>query len=108
MASQHDVVQQNAQAAAQANFDAKKYICGPWLKGARGGPWDLVFKPSFEEALRKQTDNFSSLHEHFVSETGYGARHGHAHPAGAGLAALLLSRVRPRPTRLTRRHTASC
>ena len=53
MTSQHDVVQQNAQAAAQANFDAKKYICGPWLKGARGGPWDLVFKPSFEEALRK-------------------------------------------------------
>ena len=59
----------------------------------------MVFKPSFEEALRKQTDNFSSLREHFVSETGYGARHGHAHPAGAGLAALSFQSVAAYKTR---------
>ena len=29
-----------AQSAAQANFDAKKYICGPWIKSARGGPFN--------------------------------------------------------------------
>lgn len=76
------------QASAQANFDAKKYVCGPWLKGARGGPWQQVFKPAFEEALRRQVDNFSSLHEHFVTQTGYGAANGPNHPGGAGLAAV--------------------
>jgi len=77
-----------SQAAAQANFDAKKYICGPWLKGARGGPWTEVFKPSFEEALRKITDNFSSQYEHLVTQTAYGGANGPAHPAGTGLAAI--------------------
>ena len=78
----------NNQSTIQANFDAKKYICGPWLKGARGGPWALVFKPAFEDALRSKTDNFSSLYEHIVTETAFGAANGPAHPAGAGLAAL--------------------
>ena len=73
----------------QANFDAKKYACGPWL-GEQGGPFDLIFKPAFETVLRSKayTDNFASLHQHFVSETSYGARNGPPHPAGAGLAAL--------------------
>ena len=61
------------QTSMQANFDAKKYLCGPWLRGARGGPWNLVFKPSFEDAMRTQTDAFTSLYEHFVTETGVGA-----------------------------------
>ena len=77
-----------SQAAAQANFDAKKYICGPWLKASRGGPWTEVFKPNFEEALRKITDNFSSQYEHFVTQTAYGAAYGPAHPNGGGLAAM--------------------
>ena len=76
------------QSAVQANFDAKKYLCGPWLRGARGGPWNLVFKPSFENAMRTQTDSFSSLHDHFISETGVGAANGIAHPAGQGMQAL--------------------
>ncbi len=66
----------------QANYDSKKYICAPWLSGARGGPWSLVFKPAFENALRTQTDNFSSLFQHIVSETAYGSRYGTAHPGG--------------------------
>ena len=76
------------QTSMQANFDAKKYLCGPWLRGARGGPWNLVFKPSFEDAMRTQTDAFTSLYEHFVTETGVGAANGAGHPAGAGLFAL--------------------
>ena len=84
----YELAQMSAQSASQANFDAKKYICGPWLKGARGGPWQQVFKPAFEEALRKETDNFSSLYEHFVTQTAYGAANGIAHPGGAGLAAV--------------------
>ena len=76
------------QSSQQANFDAKKYICGPWIKGARGGPWTQVFKPSFEAALRGKTDSFSSLYEHIVTETCYGGANGPPHPAGQGLAAL--------------------
>ena len=79
----------NNQSAIQANFDAKKYICGPWLKGARGGPWALVFKPAFEDALRSKTDQFSSLYEHIVTETAFGAANGFPHPGpGGGLATL--------------------
>ena len=63
----------NNQTSMQANFDAKKYICGPWLKGARGGPWSLVFQPAFENALRAKTDQFSSLHDHIVTERGVGS-----------------------------------
>ena len=76
----------NNQTTMQANFDAKKYICGPWLKGARGGPWTLVFQPAFENALRGKTDQFSSLHDHIVTERGVGSANGPAHPAGAGMA----------------------
>lgn len=78
----------NNQQTIQSNFDAKKYICGPWLKGARGGPWALVFKPAFEDALRGKTDSFSSLYEHIVTETAFGSVNRPAHPAGAGLASL--------------------
>ena len=73
------------QSSAQANYDAKKFICAPWLRGARGGPWTQVFKPAFEEALRKQVDSFSSLYEHIVTQTAYGAANGPAHPGGAGM-----------------------
>ena len=67
------------QTACQANYDAKKYICGPWLHARTGGPWELVFKPAFLDALRGKKDNFSSLFAHFVTETGVGAAHGPAH-----------------------------
>ena len=76
----------NNQTAMQANFDAKKYICGPWLKGARGAPWSLVFQPAFENGLRGKTDQFSSLHDHIVTEMGVGSANGPNHPAGAGMA----------------------
>ena len=76
----------NNQTTMQANFDAKKYICGPWLKGARGGPWTLVFQPAFENGLRGKTDQFSSLHDHIVTEMGVGSANGPNHPAGAGMA----------------------
>ena len=76
----------NNQTSMQANFDAKKYICGPWLKGARGGPWSLVFQPAFENALMAKTDQFSSLHDHIVTERGVGSANGPAHPGGAGMA----------------------
>ena len=33
--------------------------------------------------------NFSNLHDHFITETGVGARNGIAHPAGAGALAAL-------------------
>ena len=69
-----EAAQQAKQAAMQANYDAKKFPCGPWLDGARGGPWIHVFKPAFENAMREKTDQFSSLYEHFISETAYGAR----------------------------------
>ena len=72
----------------QSNFDAKKFICGPWLRGAPGGPFNLVFVKAFESALLKETDNFASLHAHVVTETAVGARLGPNHPAGAGMGAL--------------------
>ena len=83
-----DLAQISEQSAIQANYDAKKFICGPWLKGRRGGPFTQVFKPAFEDALRGKNDNFSSLHEHIITETAVGAANGPAHPAGGGLAAL--------------------
>ena len=76
MMSSGEAAQQAKQAAMQANYDAKKFPCGPWLDGARGGPWVHVFKPAFENAMREKTDQFSSLYEHFISETAYGARRG--------------------------------
>ena len=84
----NEMAQMQEQSSAQANFDAKKFICAPWIKGARGGPWTELFKPSFEEALRKQTDSFASLYQHIVTQTAYGAANGPVHPAGAGLAAI--------------------
>ena len=90
-AFQHEKAQQAAQSAIQANFDAKKFLCGPWLNGARGGPWTQVFKPAFENAMRKEKDNFATFYNHFISETGVGAHNGVAHPAGAG--ALAASRT---------------
>ena len=59
----------------QQNFDAKKYICGGWL-GATGGPWNLVFKPAFENALRKESDNISSFHDFIITETDVGGANG--------------------------------
>ena len=72
----------------QSNFDAKKFICGPWLRGAPGGPFNLIFLKAFESALLTQTDNFASLHAHVVTETAVGARLGPNHPGGAGMGAL--------------------
>lgn len=77
-----------AQSMMQQQFDGKKYICGPWIKGKRGGPWNQIFKPAFENALRAQKDNFNTMHDHMVTETALGAQHGPAHPAGAGLQAI--------------------
>ena len=77
-----------SQTASQANYDAKKYICGPWIAGRTGGPWNEVFEPHFLDALRGKKDHFTSYYAHFVSETGVGAANGPAHPAGAGLVAL--------------------
>eukprot|EP00966_Prymnesium_polylepis_P154555 3568723-Prymnesium_polylepis.1 len=79
---------QQAQAILQSNFDAKKFICGPWLRGAPGGPFNLIFLKAFESALLTQTDNFASLHAHVVTETAIGARLGPNHPGGAGMGAL--------------------
>ena len=91
---QQELQAQATQTQMQANYDAKKYICGPWVKGARGGPWNVVFKPAFENALRKEHDNFCTSYEHFITETGVGAANGVAHPAGGGaLAALNFSSV---------------
>ena len=97
---QHERAQQAAQSAIQANFDAKKFLCGPWLNGARGGPWTQVFKPAFENAMRKEKDSFATLYNHFISETGVGAHNGVAHPAGGGaLAALNFQSVQSYQTR---------
>ena len=83
------------QMQSQANYDAKKYICAPWLGGARGGPWTEVFKPAFEEALRTQTDSYGTLHQHIVTETSYGAANGPAHPGGqAGISSAALEHMR--------------
>ena len=99
MMSSGEAAQQAKQAAMQANYDAKKFPCGPWLDGARGGPWIHVFKPAFENAMRERTDQFSSLYEHFISETAYGARRGPAHPQGNGLASLNISSIASYRTR---------
>ena len=99
MMSSGEAAQQAKQAAMQTNYDAKKFPCGPWLDGARGGPWIHVFKPAFENAMRERTDQFSSLYEHFISETAYGARRGPAHPQGNGLASLNISSIASYRTR---------
>ena len=66
--------------AKELNYDAKKFpVCAPW-DGARGPSWVRVFKVNFENGLRTQTDNFSSLHEFLVTETDYGGVNGPAHP----------------------------
>ena len=79
MNPQLEVQAQAKQSAIQQNYDAKKYICGGWL-GATGGPWNLVFKPAWEEALRKQGDNFASYYDYLISETDHGGANGPAHP----------------------------
>ena len=73
------------QSAMQANFDGKKFICGPWL-GDRGGAFELIFRPYFETALMKIV-NISTLYQHICDETAVGSANGPAHPAGAGLVA---------------------
>ena len=83
-----DAQSMTAQSMMQQQYDGKKYICGPWLKGKRGGAWNMVFKPAFENALRSQKDQFNTLHDHMITETSLGAANGPGHPAGAGLAAL--------------------
>lgn len=81
------------------DYDAKRYpVCAPW-SGKRGISWTRVFKPQFEDGLRKHTDSFNSLHEFLVEETDYGGVNGPAHPAGAGLAALGFQSQAARRTR---------
>ena len=88
--------------AKDLNYDAKKFpVCAPW-DGARGPSWVRVFKTNFENGLRTQTDNFSSLHEFLVTETDYGGANGPPHPGGAGMAALAFQSQAARSTRVAK------
>ena len=98
MNPQLEIQAQAKQSTIQQNYDAKKYICGGWL-GATGGPWNLVFKPAWEEALRKQGDNFASYYDYLIPENDHGGANGPAHPAGAGLAAVNFQSISARTVR---------
>ena len=88
--------------AKELNYDAKKFpVCAPW-DGARGPSWVRVFKVNFENGLRTQTDNFSSLHEFLVTETDYGGVNGPAHPGGAGMAAIAFQSQAARTNRIAK------
>ena len=88
--------------ANELNYDAKKFpVCAPW-DGARGPSWVRVFKVNFENGLRTQTDNFSSLHEFLVTETDYGGVNGPAHPGGAGMAAIAFQSQAARTNRIAK------
>ena len=69
---------------ADQNYDAKKFICAPW-HGARGPKWIRYFKPNFENALRREKDQFSSLHQ-LLEGLDFGGWHPNApnHINGAG------------------------
>eukprot|EP00966_Prymnesium_polylepis_P175526 4062337-Prymnesium_polylepis.1 len=68
-------------------YDTKKYTaCRPWY-GKKGPTW-FIFKPAFEEALHKVCDNFSSLHQHMVTQTDVGGANGPALPAAAAMPSL--------------------
>ncbi len=88
--------------AKELNYDAKKFpVCAPW-DGAKGPSWVRVFKVNFENGLRTQTDNFSSLHEFLVTETDYGGVNGSAHPGGAGMAAIAFQSQAARTNRIAK------
>ena len=71
------------------DYDAKKYICAPW-HGQRGAPWTRKFKPEFENALKMQKDNYSSVHQWlFGKDFGGWTAGAPAHIAGAGALAVL-------------------
>lgn len=82
------------------DYDAKKYICAPW-HGERGPPWSRKFKAEFENALKLQKDNFSSIHQWlFGKDFGGWAVGAPAHIAGAGaLAAQNALSIQARITR---------
>ena len=66
------------------NYDAKKYICAPW-HGKRGPPWSRNFKPEFENALKLQKDNFSSVFQTLTgTDFGGWTANAPAHINGAG------------------------
>ena len=86
----------------RTNYDAKKYpVCCPW-DGQRGSAWVRVFKPDFEDGLRKHTDKFSSYYQHLVPETDVGGANGPAIPGGAGLAVMGFEATRAREVRCER------
>lgn len=70
------------------DYDAKKYICAPW-HGERGAPWSRKFRPEFENALKLQKDNFSTMNQ-FLFGKDFGGWHpaAPAHIAGAGALAV--------------------
>ena len=69
---------------ATRDYDAKKYICAPWL-GKRGPAWFRAFKPEFENGLKQKKDNFSSLYQHLMGmDFGGWAAAAPPHIAGGG------------------------
>jgi hypothetical protein len=70
------------------DYDAKKYKCAPW-HGQRGAPWSRKFKPDFENALKLEKDQFSTIHQ-FLFGKDFGGWHltAPAHIAGAGAQAV--------------------
>ena len=69
---------------ANRDYDAKKYLCAPWL-GQRGQPWVKDFKPAFENALKQKSDHFSTYYQCLFGMDfgGWGAG-APAHIMGAG------------------------
>ena len=72
-----------SQTLAQANYDARKHICAPWINAARGGPANLVVTPSFGDALKLKKDEFGNLHQQVVTNSAIGCGYGPDHPPAA-------------------------
>ena len=70
-----------SQTLAQANYDARKFICAPWYHAARGGPANQVVKPAFADALKLKKDKFGNLHQQVVTNTALGCGYGRSRTA---------------------------
>ena len=85
------------------DYDARKYKCKPWL-GARGPTWVRGFKPAFENALKGEKDQFSSIHQ-FLNGTDFGGWVAGAPPHIAGAGALAAQNALSIQSRITRGDT---